>query len=109
MNAYLIMAGQGGIALGSILLATGASHVGLRLTLGAAAALALVGLGLGYRFSINFPRKDGPDAPQASADTLPASEEQNEEPSATSSMRFAGSRDTISAQRSLMNPSHDRR
>jgi MFS family permease len=92
MNAYLIMAGQGGIALGSLLLATGASHAGLRLTLVAAATLALVGFGLGYRFPINFPRKDGPDAQQAGADTLPASEEQNEKPSATSSIRLSHNR-----------------
>jgi predicted MFS family arabinose efflux permease len=55
MNAYLIMAGQGGIALGSILLAAGAAHAGLHLALVLAAGLALVGFGLGYRFSINFP------------------------------------------------------
>ena len=47
---------------------------------------------VGYRFSINFPRKDGPEAPQASADTLPASEEQNEKPSATSSIRLSHNR-----------------
>ena len=56
MNAYLIMAGQGGIALGSILLAAGAAHAGLHLALVLAAGLALVGFGLGYRYSINFPR-----------------------------------------------------
>lgn len=54
MNAFLIMAGQGGIALGSILLAAGASYAGLSWTLVGAAGLALVGFGLGYRFSINF-------------------------------------------------------
>lgn len=56
MNAYLIMAGQGGIALGSILLAAGAAHAGLDVALVSAAGVALVGFGLGYRFSINFPR-----------------------------------------------------
>ncbi len=54
MNAFLIMAGQGGIALGSVLLAAGASRIGLGWTLGAAAGVALTGFGLGCRFSIDF-------------------------------------------------------
>ena len=70
MNAYLIMAGQGGIALGSILVAASAAHAGLHLALLLAAALALVGFGLGYRFSINFPR---------SAETTPEPSQESDE------------------------------
>ena len=54
MNAFLIMLGQGGMALGAILWATGVANVGLDLTFVGAAAMALVVLGLGLRFSINF-------------------------------------------------------
>ena len=54
MNAFLIMLGQGGMALGAILWATGVANVGLELTFVGAAAMALVVLGLGLRFSINF-------------------------------------------------------
>jgi len=54
MNAFLIMMGQGGMALGAILWATGVAKLGLDLTLGAASVMALVVLGLGHRFSINF-------------------------------------------------------
>jgi MFS family permease len=54
MNAFLIMLGQGGMALGAILWATGVANVGLDFTFGAAAVMALVVLGLGHRFSINF-------------------------------------------------------
>ena len=45
MNAFLIMLGQGGMALGAILWATGVANVGLDLTFGAAAVMALVVLG----------------------------------------------------------------
>ena len=54
MNAFLIMLGQGSMALGAVLWATGVAHVGLDLTFPAAAVLALVVLVLGHRFSINF-------------------------------------------------------
>ena len=54
MNAFLIMLGQGGMALGAILWATGVANVGLDLTFVGAASMALVVLGLGLRFSINF-------------------------------------------------------
>ena len=54
MNAFLIMLGQGGMALGAILWATGVANVGLDLTFGARPCMALVVLGLGHRFSINF-------------------------------------------------------
>jgi MFS family permease len=54
MNAFLIMLGQGGMALGAILWATGVANVGLDITFAAAAVIALVVLALGHRFSINF-------------------------------------------------------
>ncbi len=54
MNAFLIMLGQGGMALGAILWATGVANVGLDLTFVGAAAMAVVVLALGLRFSINF-------------------------------------------------------
>ena len=54
MNAFQIVLGQGGIALGAVLLGTGATHAGLDLTLAGAAFVALAGLAVGHRFSINF-------------------------------------------------------
>ena len=54
MNAFLIMLGQGGMALGAILWATGVANVGLDLTFVGAAVMAVVVLALGLRFSINF-------------------------------------------------------
>jgi MFS family permease len=54
MNAFLIMLGQGGMALGAIFWATGVANIGIDLTFAAAAAVALVALALGHRFSINF-------------------------------------------------------
>ena len=63
MNALLIMVGQGGIALGSILLGMGAAKAGLHLTLVAAAVLACIVLGLGYRLSINFEDRESVEAP----------------------------------------------
>ena len=64
MNGFQIMLGQGGIALGAILLGTGATHAGLDLALAGAAVLALAGLALGHRFSVNF-------ATEASVDAAP--------------------------------------
>ena len=64
MNAFLIMLGQGGIALGAVLWATGVAQVGLDLTFAAAAVLAPVVLALGHRYSINF-------ATEASVDAAP--------------------------------------
>jgi MFS family permease len=64
MNGFQIMLGQGGIALGAILLGTGVAHAGLDVTLAAVAILALTGLILGFRFSINF-------ATEASVDAAP--------------------------------------
>jgi MFS family permease len=54
MNAFLIMLGQGGMAFGAILWATGVANVGLDWTFAGASVLALVVLALGLRFSINF-------------------------------------------------------
>ena len=54
MNAFLIMLGQGSMALGAVLWATGVAHVGLDLTYLVAAVAALGVLVLGRRFSINF-------------------------------------------------------
>ena len=64
MNAFLIMLGQGSIALGAVLWATGVANVGLDLTFAVAAILALAGLALGHRFSLNF-------ATEASVDAAP--------------------------------------
>jgi MFS family permease len=64
MNAFLIMLGQGSIALGAVLWATGVANVGLDLTFAVAAILALAGLALGHRFSLNF-------AAEASVDAAP--------------------------------------
>jgi MFS family permease len=54
MNAFLIMLGQGSMALGAILWATGVANLGLDFTFAGAAAIALVVLALGYRYSIDF-------------------------------------------------------
>jgi MFS family permease len=54
MNAFLIMLGQGGMALGAILWAAGVAHAGIDLTFAAAAVVAVVVLALGHRFSIDF-------------------------------------------------------
>ena len=65
MNAFLIMLGQGSIALGAVLWATGVAQVGLDLTFacrgGSSPSLVLA---LGHRFSINF-------ATEASVDAAP--------------------------------------
>ena len=54
MSAFLIMLGQGSMAVGAVFWGTGVAHAGLNVTLAAAAAVALVGLAFGHRFSINF-------------------------------------------------------
>ena len=61
MNSFLIMTGQAGIAVGSILLGTGALKAGLGWTLALAAVVALLGFALGCRFSINFQRESAPE------------------------------------------------
>ena len=62
MNAFLIMLGQGSMALGAVLWATGVAQAGLDLTFAAAAILALVVLAFGHRFSINFATEVSVDA-----------------------------------------------
>lgn len=54
MSAFLIMLGQGSMAVGAIFWGTGVARAGLSVTLASAAAIALVGLVLGERLSINF-------------------------------------------------------
>jgi hypothetical protein len=54
MNAFLIMLGQGTMALAAIVWATGVANIGLGLTLAAATAVALVVLAFGCGYSINF-------------------------------------------------------
>jgi MFS family permease len=61
MNSFLIMSGQAGIALGSVLLGFGAMHAGLAWTLALAAVVALLGFGLAFWFSINFQRGGTPE------------------------------------------------
>ena len=64
MNAFLIMLGQGSMALGAVLWATGVANLGLDLTFAAAGAIALVVLAVGHRCSINFAAEaDVEDAP----------------------------------------------
>jgi hypothetical protein len=65
MNAFKIMLGQGGMALGAASWGTGVAGAGLHLTFAAAAVIALVVLVLGQRFSINF-------AVDASLDAAPS-------------------------------------
>jgi hypothetical protein len=64
MNAFQIMLGQGGMALGAASWGTGVANAGLDLTFAAASVIALVVLVLGQRFSIDF-------AVDASLDTAP--------------------------------------
>ncbi len=54
MNAFLIMLGQGTMAVGAVLWGTGVANLGLDLTFAAAGAVALAVLALGHRYSINF-------------------------------------------------------
>jgi MFS family permease len=54
MNAFLIMIGQGTMALGAILWGTGVASLGLDFTFAFAGALAVVAFVLGHRYSINF-------------------------------------------------------
>ena len=68
MNSFLIMTGQAGIAVGSILLGTGALKAGLGWTLALAAVVALLGFALGCRFSINFQRESAPEQTPSTTD-----------------------------------------
>ena len=57
MNAFLIMLGQGTMALGAVFWATGVANIGLDLTFAAAGVIALVILAIGHRYSIDFAAK----------------------------------------------------
>ena len=64
MNAFQIMVGQGGIALGALMWGWAVVEAGYNLTFSAAAVLALAVLAIGHRVSINF-------AAEASVDPAP--------------------------------------
>jgi MFS family permease len=54
MNSFLIMIGQGSMAIAAVVWGAGAANLGLGLTFAAAAAVALTALVLAHRFSIDF-------------------------------------------------------
>ncbi|HEY5812032.1 MAG TPA: MFS transporter, partial [Terrimicrobiaceae bacterium] len=54
MNSFLIMIGQGSMALAAIVWGAGAANFHVDLTLAATAVIALISLALGRRYSINF-------------------------------------------------------
>ena len=62
MNAFLIVLGQGSMALGAVAWATGVAQAGLDLTFALGAMLALTAWALGRRFSINFAAEVSVDA-----------------------------------------------
>ena len=62
MNAFQIMLGQGGMALGAFLWGAGVAHAGADWTFATAAVVALTVLFLGRLFSINFPTDVSLDA-----------------------------------------------
>ena len=62
MNAFQIMLGQGGIAVGGLVWGAGVTHAGLNVTFTAGALLALIVLALGHRLSINFTTEASVDA-----------------------------------------------
>jgi MFS family permease len=64
MNAFQIMLGQGGIAIGALMWGWSVTHAGPTLTFSAAAILALAVLAIGHRVSIDF-------AAEASVDAAP--------------------------------------
>jgi MFS family permease len=70
MNAFQIMLGQGGIAIGALVWGAGAAHAGHDLTFAGAALLAVAVLALGHRFSIDF-------AIEASVDAAPLNPQYN--------------------------------
>ena len=81
MNAFLIMLGQGSMALGALLWATGVANIGLTLTFAVAAVVALVVLALGHRFSINFATEaEVEEASLAHGHDLPVVPDENEGP-----------------------------
>jgi hypothetical protein len=81
MNAFQIMLGQGGIAVGAFVWGSGVAHAGPELTFGAAAFLALAVLALGNRFSINCASEASVDAAPLNPDwNFPACPDHDEGP-----------------------------
>ena len=70
MNAFQIMLGQGGIAIGALIWGSGVTQAGPTLTFSAAAILGVAVLAIGHRVSINF-------AAEASVDAAPFTQDWN--------------------------------
>jgi MFS family permease len=70
MNAFQIMLGQGGIAIGALIWGWSVTHAGPTLTFSAAAIFALAVLAIGHRVSIDF-------AAEASVDAAPLNQDWN--------------------------------
>jgi Transmembrane secretion effector len=68
MNAFQIMLGQGGIAIGALIWGSGVTQAGPTLTFSAAAILAVAVLAIGHRVSINFAAEASVDAAPFTAD-----------------------------------------
>ena len=93
MNAFQIMLGQGGIAIGAFIWGSGVVHAGPELTFGAASVLALAVLALGNRFSINFASEASVDAAPLNPDwNFPACPDHDEGP-ITITIRYAIARE----------------
>jgi MFS family permease len=93
MNAFQIMLGQGGIAVGALVWGSGVAHAGPELTFGAAAVLALAVLALGHKFSINFASEASVDAAPLNQDwNFPACPDHDEGP-ITITIRYAIARE----------------
>ena len=81
MNAFLIVLGQGSMALGAVAWATGVAQAGLDLTFALGAMLALAAWALGRRFSINFAAEVSVDAaPLDHLHALPVAPEHDDGP-----------------------------
>ncbi len=81
MNAFLIVLGQGAMALGAVLWATGVANFSLDLSFAAAGAIALVVLAVGHRCSINFAAEARvEEAPLDYAHNLAVAPDHNEGP-----------------------------
>jgi len=68
MNAFQIMLGQGGIAIGALIWGSGVTQAGPTLTFSAAAILGVAVLAIGHRVSINFAAEASVDAAPFTAD-----------------------------------------
>ncbi|MGA7213022.1 MAG: MFS transporter [Terrimicrobiaceae bacterium] len=81
MNAFLIILGQGSMALGAVAWATGVAQADLNLTFASGAILSLAVLALGRRFSINFAADASVDAaPLDHLHVLPVAPEHDDGP-----------------------------